>query len=169
MSQSEKMQDVRTPEQVGADTSASILQATFKHYFEMAMDHHTKAATTSNFLLIIVGAIIGLVSAGNEIGGMVDFIGGLAVLVIGLFGAAWTWKQHERYYFWQHIAYEYQQELTRIVPELKTGRDYYGGAEEAAAARYTSLFARTIHERWLWVSLHGLVAVIGLGLMVLAA
>jgi hypothetical protein len=55
------------------------------------------------------------------------------------------------------------------VPELQTGKTYYDGAEDAAAERYTSVFAKTIHERWLWASLHGLVAAIGLGLMALAA
>jgi hypothetical protein len=169
MSENIKMQDGGNPEQVSPDTRASILQATFKHYFEMAMDHHTKAAMTSNFLLIIVGAIISFVSLDARIGGTVDLLGGLAVFVIGLFGAAWTWKQHERYYFWQHIAYEYQNELKKIVPELQTGKAYYDGAEDAAAERYTSIFAKTIHERWLWVSLHSLVAAIGLGLMALAA
>jgi hypothetical protein len=169
MSENIKMQDGGNPEQVSPDTRASILQATFKHYFEMAMDHHTKAAMTSNFLLIIVGAIISFVSLDARIGGTVDLLGGLAVFVIGLFGAAWTWKQHERYYFWQHIAYEYQNELKKIVPELQTGKTYYDGAEDAAAERYTSVFAKTIHERWLWASLHGLVAAIGLGLMALAA
>ena len=133
------------------------------------MDHHTKAATTSSFLLIIVGVIISFVSLDASIGGTVDLVSGLAVFVIGLFGAAWTWKQHERYYFWQHIAYEYQNQLKRIVPELQTGKAYYGGAEDAAAERYPSLFAKSIHERWLWVSLHGIVAAIGLGLMALAA
>ena len=162
MSENIKMQN--SGAQVSPDTRASILHATFKHYFEMAMDHHTKAATTSSFLLIIVGAIISFVSLDGKIGGTVDFVSGLAVFVIGLFGAVWAWKQHERYYFWQHVAYEYQKELQKVVPGLKTGEAYYDGAENAAAERYTSLFAKTIHERWLWVSLHGIVAAIGLGL-----
>ena len=169
MSKNVKMQDGGSQEQVGADTRGSILQATFKHYFTMAMDHHTKAATTSNFLLIIVGAIISFISLDDKIAGTVDLVSGLVVFVIGLFGATWTWKQHERYYFWQNIAYQYQNELKKIVPRLQTGEEYYGDAEDAAAEKYTSLFAKIIHERWLWVSLHGIVAAIGLGLMVLAA
>lgn len=88
MSENLKLQDGRVSEQVGLDTKASILQATFQHYFAMAMDHHTKAATTSNFLLIIVGAIIGFVTLDRVIGGTVDLVSGMAVFVIGLFGAA---------------------------------------------------------------------------------
>jgi hypothetical protein len=169
MSENMKMEDSERSNQVHPDARAQILQGMYKHYFEMAMDHHTKAATTSSFLLIIVGAIISFVRLDASIGGGLDLVSGLAVFVIGLFGAAWTWKQHERYYFWQHIAYEYQNELKKIVPELQTGEAYYGGAEDAAVEKYTSLFAKSIHERWLWVSLHGIVAAIGLGLMALAA
>jgi hypothetical protein len=163
-----KMQDDGKPEQVGLVTRANILQMTFKHYFEMAMDHHTKAATTSNFLLIIVGAIVSFASVDASIGSTVRFVSGLAVFVIGLFGAVWTWKQHERYYFWQHVAYQYQNELKKIVPEFKTGNEYYDDAKDAAAKIYKPFFAKFIHERWLWASLHGMVAAIGLGLMVLA-
>lgn len=51
-----------------------------------------------------------------------------------------------------------------IVPRLKTGPEYYRVAEEASTDKYGSLFARRIHERWLWVSIHAVVAVLGLGL-----
>ncbi len=168
MAESDKKQHDGDPGHVNLEKSADILQATFKHYFEMAMDHHTKAATTSNILLIMVGAIIGLVGLDNKVGGAVTFVGGLAVFVIGLFGAVWAWKQHERYHFWEHIAYEYQKELAKIVPMLKTGEAYYEGAKEATAKEFGALFAKRILDRYLWVSLHGIVAVIGLGLMTIS-
>jgi len=169
MPENEVQQDCKGPEQVSLDTRANILQETFKHYFEMAMDHHTKAATTSSLLLIIVGAIIGLVGVDNKISGITDIMSGLAVFVIGLFGASWAWKQHERYYYWQHIAYEYQKELKAIVPRLKTGDEYYRVARSVATKRYGTLFAKIVQERWLWVALHGTVALLGIGLMILAA
>ena len=165
MSENDQRQHDGNPQSVNVEKRADILQATFKHYFDMAMDHHTKAATTSNILLIIVGAIIGLVGFDNKLGGVVDFVGGFAVFVIGLFGAAWAWKQHERYHYWEHIAYEYQKELTKIVPMLKTGEAYRDGAQAAAAKEFGPLFAKRILDRYLWVSLHGIVAVIGIGLM----
>ena len=171
MFENDKPQHDRNHRHVSIDKSADIFQSTFKHYFEMAIDHHTKAATTSNILLIIVGAIIGLVGLDQAIGGMVDFVGGLAVLVVGLFGAMWARKQHERYYYWQHIAYEYHKELSKIMPELKTaevGSAYAHGAQDAAAKEFGPLFAKRIHDRYLWVSLHGLVAVIGIVIMVIS-
>ena len=94
-------------EYVNVDKRADILQGTFKHYFDMAMDHHTKATTTSNILIIIVGALIGLVGLDNTVGGGVDLVSGFAVCGIGIFGALWAWKQHERYHYWEYIAYEF--------------------------------------------------------------
>ena len=167
MSENFKMQDDRKPKKVDPNTRANILQATFQHYFEMAMDHHTKAATTSNFLLIIVGVLISFVSFEDGNNGSVNLVIGLAVFVVGLFGMVWTRKQLERYYFWQHIAHQYQKDLAKIVPELTTEDVYCTGAEAAASKKY-SILAK-IHERWLWASLHGIVAAIGLGLMVFAA
>lgn len=87
--------DSSLSEHAGVDTSTNVLQATFKHYFEMALDHHTKAATTSNFLLVIVGAILTIISFDQVIGGTIDIVSSLAVFVLGLFGAVWTWKQLE--------------------------------------------------------------------------
>ncbi len=151
---------------VNLNKTADILQATFKHYYDMAMDHHTKAGTTSTILLAIVGAIITLVTYRKESGSSDTFVvGGLAVLVIGLFGAVWVWKQHERYRHWATIAKEYQKELANIVRMLKTQDTYKAHATEEASKKFTPLFAKYIKDRYLWVSLHIIIALIGLGLM----
>jgi hypothetical protein len=158
-------EDDKNNESVTLDKRADILQATFEHYFGLAVDHHTKAGTTSNILLIVVGAIIGLAGRDSSIGGGGHLIGGLAVFVIGVFGAVWVWKQHERYRWWEHIASKYQEKLTVIVPGLNPGYTYYEDATEKTKKQFGSLFARKI-DRWLWVSLHLLVALIGVGLIV---
>ena len=171
MSENRNYEDSGNLEYVSVDKRADILQSTFLHYFSMAMDHHTKAATTSNILLIFVGASVGLVSLDNLIGGVVDFGAGLAMTIIGIFGAVWSFKQHERYYYWQHIAYEYQKELIKIMPGLETAEEsgaYDRRAKAASAEKFTPLFAERIHDRYLWVSLHGLVVVMGVVLMVVS-
>jgi len=78
----------------------------------------------------------------------------------------WTRKQFERYKFWQHIAHQYQRELSKILPGLIT-EDVYRPGAKAAAAKDFKILSR-IHELWLWASLHSIVAIIGLGLMALA-
>ena len=153
---------------VSVDKKADILQATFKHYFDMAMDHHTKAGTTSNMLLFIVGAVIGFVGFDNMVSGMVDFVGGFAVTVIGVFGAIWAWKQHERYHYWEHIAYKYQKELIRIVPGLETAEHesaYDRAARDHTLKLFPRFIARNVKDRYLWVWLHIFVVVIGIALM----
>ena len=171
MPRSRNEKQARSPEYVTVDKSADILQATFKHYFDMAMDHHTKAGTTSSMLLIIVGAIIGFVGFDNIVGGMVDFVSGFALLIIGSFGAVWAWKQHERYHHWEHIAYAYQKELTRIMPELKTaeaGGAYDLAAQDHSLELFPRFIARKVKDRYLWVWLHIFVVAIGIVLMVVS-
>jgi hypothetical protein len=169
MFQGEKQLDKEHLQHVSVDKRADILQATFKHYYDVAMDHHTKAATISSILLILVAAIIGgVVGHAGKVGDMVAFGGGLAVFLIGVFGAVWAWKQHERYHYWQHIAYEYQNKLKTIVPGLKTGQAYYNAALEATVKEFGSIFAKKISDRYLWVSLHSIVAAIGFFLMVVS-
>ena len=150
---------------VTLNKSADILQATFKHYYDMAIDHHTKAGSTSNILLVIVGVIITLVTYRNDGSGVTFGVGGLVVFVIGLFGAVWVWKQHERYHYWENIAREYQKELANIVPMLKTIDAYDEHAQEAASKEF--IFARSIKDRYLWVLLHIIIASIGFGLMLI--
>lgn len=154
---------------VQIDTQADILQGTFLHYYSMAMDHHTKAGSTSSMLLFIVGALLGLIGLDNNISGTSDLLSGLAILIIGVFGGIWALKQHERYYYWEHIAYEYQRELTKITPDLKPGDrngEYAYAARDAAVKKFGSFVAKTVRDEYLWVSLHGIVAVIGLALVI---
>jgi len=165
-----RKQDMST-EYVSVDKRAEILQATFKHYFDMAMDHHTKAGTTSNMLLIIIGAVIGLVGFDNKVGGVVDFVGGLTVTVIGVFGVLWARKQHERYHYWSHIAYRYQKELSGIMPELQTaetGSSYALAARDHAAKLFRPFIAVKLKERYLLVWLHITIILIGIVLSVLS-
>jgi len=155
-------------DQVGPDTAAEILQSTFQHYSAMAMDHHGKAATTSNILLIVVGAIVTLLGTDGRVGGAVDFVGGLSVFVFGVFGGAWAWKQHERYHYWDFVAYQYQLELTRRVPGLVPWEGHHLAAREHSRRMFGRLFAERIRDRYLWIALHALVALAGLGLMAAA-
>lgn len=160
------------------DKLAPILQATFQHYCGMAMDHHTKAGTTSNILLAVVGATIVLIGIDKEICGKVDLaIAGL-VIFIGLFGAAWAWKQIERYYYWESIAEQYHAQLTNIDSRVKARKTYDSIAEDYAAEESTIQvpLARTLtswisrrHDRTLWVTLHLIVVLIGIGLLVSSA
>jgi hypothetical protein len=156
------------PEPVALEKSADILQSTFEHYYKMAMDHHTKAATTSHILLIIVAAIITLVGLDKAICGPVDIGSAIGVILIALLAAMWAWKQHERYHYWENIASKYQEELIKIVPMLQPRLVYDAAAQESATKMFLPFFATTLQDRYLWPIVHGIIAVIGLGLLVIS-
>jgi hypothetical protein len=153
---------------VGPEKTADVLQATFKHYYDVAMDHHNQAAITSNILLIIVGAIIALIGSDEAVEGLLDGGGAVAVIVLGCFGAVWARKQHERYYYWWTIALEYQKELAKIVPMLKTYDDYEASANQASVKEYRNFFTNIVLVRNLWVFLHIVVVIVGCGLLALS-
>jgi len=144
------------------DKKADILQASFEHYYKMAMDHHTKAGTTSNLLLIIVGALVAVVGHDGQLDTMVDFIGGIGISIVGLFGAVWVLKQHERYYFWQLIAKEYHKNLAAVVPDFITGEKYdddYARKESKCAFGW---IAEKYWDRRLWIIFHCMVTFLGI-------
>ncbi len=155
-------------ESVNIEKSADILQVTFKHYFDMAIAHNAKAATTSNILLVVVGAIIAIIGHDNEIKGLVDSGDAIAICVIGIFGAVWVRKQQERYHYWRSIALVYQNELIQIVPLLKTEKVYEEHAREQAEKELGKILARWVLERHLWVTLHIIVFTVGLGLILVS-
>ncbi len=66
VSSDRKISAASTTEHVSIEKSADILQATFQHYFNMAMDHNAKVATTTNILLVVVGAIIAIIGHNND-------------------------------------------------------------------------------------------------------
>ncbi len=69
-------------EPVSNEKGADILQATFKHYYDMARAHNAKVATTSNILHVIVGAIKAIIGNNNEIKGFLDSSSAITVCVI---------------------------------------------------------------------------------------
>lgn len=156
-------------DRTGVEWKAGILQATFEHHYRMAMDHHTKGGTTSQILLVIVGAILVLVGYDKEIcRTVVDIGSAIAVMLIGSFGAVWVLKQHERYHYWEFIAIEYQKELKKIIPELETRHAYKNGAEAYAEDQFGRFFAKTLKDRYLWVGLHVIVVAIGIVILILS-
>lgn len=149
----------------GVKKTADILQSTFEHHYRMAMDHHTKAGSTSNILLIIIGALVTLLGFDKELCGNFDLGCAIAIIVLGLFGMVWVWKQHERYYYWAHIAKKYQEELTKIAPMLKPEDVYKSDVQKETAKRFLRIFVRHM-DPFLWLFMHFFVVIMGAGLVV---
>src|SRR5512140_1218086 len=71
----------------------------FKQYMEQGLHQQQQRSTIANIVLVLSGAIVGLVTFDNEICGP-DVIAGIFLVGLGLFGVAWSAKQHERYAYY---------------------------------------------------------------------
>ncbi|MDX1415141.1 MAG: hypothetical protein R3293_13170 [Candidatus Promineifilaceae bacterium] len=144
------------------DTQANILQGTFSHYYNVALDHHSKATSNTNILLAVLAAILVLVGLDNEVcPDAIDIGSTIGIMVIGLFGFVWTLKQHERYQYWKFIALEYQKEIIDLMPgNLKSPDDYKDLAQRKAEKIFFHSLGSIISEegflkdRRLWAILH---------------
>jgi hypothetical protein len=169
--ESDRNQHTENSDKLHLDKRADILQAFCVHYYNMAMDHHTKAATTTNILLLVVAAIITVVGFDKQICGIVDLGGAIGVLLIGLFGVVWVWRQHDLYFFWEYIAEKYQGELKKIAPMFRTKQDYQGNMKKAIRKKARSVGAceqkrRVLSlDRVLWIFPHVIVAIGGVFLL----
>ena len=160
---------------------ADIFQANFEHYYRMAMDHYTKAGTTSHILLGVVSAILIVIGYDKQLGGSnIDIICATMIIVIGFFGTVWAGRQMERYRFWEFIALKYQEELIKIMPELRKYDDYKPDKQhldkdldenrffERCFLKPLWHFFAFWKDRYLWIVLHILIMLFGAVLLSLA-
>jgi hypothetical protein len=150
---------------VGIDQEAQILQANFEHYYQMAIDHYTKAGATSHILLVIVGALLVLIGYDEEIScSRIDVISAILVMFIGAFGAVWAGRQMERYRYWQYIALKYQEKMEKIVPDFERKGEYETKAKEDSKKAFTKPFGSFfswVGDPYLWVILN--LFIVGMG------
>ena len=164
-----------------------IYQANFEHYYRMAMDHHTKAGTTSQILLAIVGALLVLLGYDDDIcRNPIDIGSALFIILFGAFGAVWAATQIARYRYWEYIAFAYQRKIKKIIPEFKTRYAYKRRAEVKSGTAYPNLrhpinigpinigpvkigrCIMRVKDRYLWVLLHVSVFFMGVVLLLTA-
>jgi hypothetical protein len=69
---------------------ADTLQAMFKHYADVGLDHQRQSEATSRILLVIAGAIITLIGVDGSLADFLDAMGAVAVAIIGGFGMVWS-------------------------------------------------------------------------------
>lgn len=155
-----------------ASDKVSLLQANFEQYYRMAMDHYTKAGTTSQILLGIAGAVIVVVGYDKSItSDSVDKASAWLIMLIGLFGAVWAGRQMQRYRYWQAIALAYHKEIQGIWPDFKTKDEYSSVAFDESVTTFPGIlgcfFAR-VKDRYLWVILHVFIFIIGFVLLIMA-
>lgn len=128
--------------------------------------HQDQRAAVANILLILAGGLLALTALDQEITRL-DVFPASFLLAIGITGAVWSVKQHERYDFYSHRARAYKRALAgRLLPAVDLLE-----IERAAHDDMKKKYGRLLEHRvwWMWVALHGFVAALGLGLLILSA
>ena len=128
----------------------------FKLYMEQGLHHQQQRSTIAHIVLILSGAMVGLVTFDNEICGP-DVIAGIFLVGLGLFGAAWSAKQHERYAFYLQRARGYRDALATALPVDMAGINKT--ADEATARKYGIL--HRVRLWYFWTFLYVLVVAVG--------
>jgi hypothetical protein len=135
-----------------------------KHYMDHGLHHQQQRSTIANIVLILSGAIVGLVTFDNEICGP-DALAGIFLVGLGLFGAAWSAKQHERYAFYLQRARGYLDALAAALPVDMAGINKT--ADEASARKYGIL--HRVQLWYFWTFLYVLVVAVGVLITVYAS
>ena len=136
----------------------------FKQYMEQGLHHQQQRSTIANIVLVLSGAIVGLVTFDNEICGP-DVIAGIFLVGLGLFGAAWSAKQHERYAYYLQRARGYRDALAAALPLDMASIDKT--ADEATAKQYRIL--HRLRLWYFWTFLYVLVVAVGVLIVVYAS
>jgi len=134
-----------------------LLLALFQHNSEQARHHQIQRATTTNLIIVISSGIIGLIALDHQLN-HADFYPALLLVVLGVFGALWSAKHHERFAYYTERARGYRDESDSLLPgaKLKTIKE---AADEETKKKHK--FLHKIQLWHLWVFLHIVIAVIG--------
>jgi hypothetical protein len=136
----------------------------FKQYMEQGLHHQQQRSTIANIVLVLSGAIVGLVTFDEEICGP-DVIAGIFLVGLGLFGAAWSAKQHERYAYYLRRARGYRDALAAALPLDMASINKT--ADETTAKRYRIL--HRLRLWYFWTFLYVLVVAVGVLIIVYAS
>ena len=136
----------------------------FKQYMEQGLHHQQQRSMIANIVLVLTGAMVGLVTFDNEICGP-DVITGIFLVGLGLFGAAWSAKQHERYAYYLRRGRGYRDALAAALAIDMASINKT--ADQATAKKH-----RVLHRMrlwYFWTFLYVLVVAVGVLIVVYAS
>ncbi len=143
------------------EKTAEILLQLYQMNVDRGKHHQDQRSTVANLLLVLASGLIVLIALDQKITSS-DVSPALFVSALGIFGAIWSAKQHERYVFYEHRAQEYMFELAHIVPTVNLRRTQ-SIADLRTKAKYPVLYEQRVWR--LWVALY--LFLFGLGLVLI--
>ena len=136
------------------------LLALYHEQTGQARHHENQRATVTNYVLVVAGAILGLVNV--EALRSAQGALGCYLIIVGCFGAAVTAKHYERNRYHARLAGRYRHQIEALQPEVAIDRD-----EVRKDQRRDFPFFHGERLWKYWVTLHLMVAGLGALLAVL--
>jgi hypothetical protein len=141
------------------DPESEFLWRFYQDHITHGRHHETLRATTTTVLLAIAAGVLGILGTGHTcplLSGQVPLT--VFLILLGIFGAFFSSKYHERFNFHMFRAREYRTALEARLPTLD-GSKKRGDADGKAKAKHPWLYHQRLHRFWMW--LHLSIAAIG--------
>jgi hypothetical protein len=134
-----------------------VIVCMFNEHTAHGRHHESQRAIVSSLVITLASALIALIGFDNDLKPN-DLPAAIMIVVLGLFGVIFTLKEYERAVFHMNRARLYRVKLENIFPDLSI-EDLKEGEAEKLAKSYP--FINSVSLKYLWVTLHFSIAVIG--------
>ena len=139
-----------------------VLWKMYQEHCTQGRHHETQRSTVASALMVIGGAIIGIVTFDKSLS-LWDLPLTLLLAAIGAFGIIFSAKHYERFGLHMERARTYRDELDKLLP----GKPLKRLKQEADLRSVVPVITR-LRLNWLWYLLNGLILVLGVLLSTLA-
>lgn len=148
-----------TPEQ-------QTLLEMYKTECEAWRHQESQRTAFTNLFLIISAALIGLVTYDDKFTG-VDVLPAIMIILLGLFGLAFSAKYYERYH--RHIwrAWIFKIELEGMIEGISFIDLDRKACLKAKEESFVSQFLFSIRLHWFWFALYALISLLGLVILLM--
>jgi len=138
-----------------------ILWGMYQLNMEHSRHHQDQRAGATNIVLVLAVGILAFIAADQKIAGN-DYYLAWVMVGIGIYGALWNAKHHERVAFFRERARGYRKRLDQLLPEAKLV-----ATQEAADEKTKKKYGwRTTLRLWhLWLVLDLAITLIGVMLL----
>ena len=136
-----------------------ILWRLYQDHLTHGRHHETLRATTTTVLLAVVAGVLGFLGAAHAWPLAHEHIPLCVFLILlGIFGAFFSAKYHERFDFHMNRAREYRNALDKSLPNANINA-VRPKADKKTQAEYPWLYERRLWH--FWVALHIMIAALG--------
>lgn len=145
--------------------SRDVLWKMYQEHCTQGRHHETQRSTVISAVIAIAAALIGIITFDRAIAAPADLPPAFLLVVLGIFGAAFTMKHYERFSLHMERARRYRDALDLLLPGqplLRCKKD----ADLAHEQEFPHMHKWRLHYWWLALNLA--IALVGFFLLVIA-